>query len=478
MPPPADDREPGLQATFSPAPWHPEAPDEHVTGPSQRLRALAELSGSLTDSLHPEDAADLVEQQALSAMGANGAVVMTLGDFPGTARTAEAPSTTTRSRVALTVLHAIGVSAAVKAALEHLPLDAAAPLAKVARVGEPLFLESEEALMRYPDWGTAMIQAGSHAVAIVPVWANGHLRGVLGLSWAASRAFDEDERAFVLTLGVMCAQAIMRAYLTKAEQRARLGAELANSSKSRFLATMSHELRTPLNAIIGYTELLTDGVDGPVSAIQRDHIGRVRASGQHLLGIIEELLGYARVDAGEEVVRAQAVSAMEVVEQSIVLVRPIADKKGLRIRVEGPDKPVRLHTDALKVRQILVNLLGNAVKFTDAGEIVIAVRVESRTPARVSFEITDTGRGIELEDVEQIFRAFWQQDPTLTRRSDGTGLGLSVARQLARLLGGDVIVARTAPGQGSTFALSLPVRHLGKDLRPEPWPRRWARPQR
>jgi signal transduction histidine kinase len=432
-----------------------------VSGASRRLRALASLSGSLTDALGPQEAADLVEKQALSALGATSAVVVTLGPFPPLfPAAAGAPTPPLGS--ALHVVHAIGLPAEVRAALEELPLDAPVPLAEVARTGEPLFLGSEESLRAYAEWGAAMIAAGARSAAIVPVWANGELRGVLGLAWAESHRFDEDERAFVSTLGVMCAQAIMRAHLRDAERHAREAAELANRSKAHFVATISHELRTPMNAILGYTELLGEGIYGPVSELQLDHLGRVRSSGQHLLGLIEELLGYARIEAGEAVVRPEAVALLDIVEQTLVLVRPIAEQKGLRIRIEGPAEPVELYTDPHKLRQILVNLLANAVKFTDQGEVVVLLRVEGHDAAvRVTIEVTDTGRGLSLDAQAHVFDPFWQADPTATHSGGSSGLGLSVARQLARLLGGDVTVARSVAGEGSTFVVSLPAYYPG-----------------
>jgi signal transduction histidine kinase len=446
--------------------------DAAISGASVRLRALAALSGSLTDALGPKDAADLVEQQALFALGATSAVVVTLGAFPPPLP-APPGAAGVPVEAALHVVHAIGLPLEVRAALDELPLDAAVPFAEVARTGGPLFLPDADTLRVYPDWGAAMIGAGARAAAIVPVWANAQLRGVLGLAWAEPRTFDEDERAFVLTLGVMCAQAIMRAHLRdaervarEAERQAREAAEHANRSKAHFVATISHELRTPMNAILGYTALMGEGVYGPVSAAQQDHLGRVHSSGQHLLGLIEELLGYARVEAGEAVVRPEPVGLVDVLEQSLVLVRPLAALRGLRLRVEGPPEPVELDTDPHKLRQILVNLLANAVKFTDEGEVVVLVRVEGREPAvRVVIEVTDTGRGIAPEAQAHVFDPFWQADPASTESGGSSGLGLSVARQLARLLGGDVIVARSTPGGGSTFIVSLPARYPG---RPEP----------
>jgi signal transduction histidine kinase len=438
-----------------------------VSGASRRLRALAALSGSLTDALAPKDAADLVEQKALSALDATSAVIVTLGAFPPpvllSGHTQDAPS----NDDVLHVVHAIGLPAEVKAALEELPLDAPVPFAEVARLGEPLFLPSEQEMRRYPDWATAMIGAGARAAAIVPVWANGELRGVLGLTWAESREFDEDERAFVLTLGVMCAQAIMRAHLRDAEREARENAdsaretaEEANRSKAHFVATISHELRTPMNAVLGYTALLADEIYGPVSALQQDHIGRVRTSGSHLLALIEDLLGYARVEAGHDVVCAESVLLADVVEESLVLVRGIAELKGLHIRLEAPAEPLQLHTDPKKLRQILVNLLANAVKFTDAGDVVLVVRLAGNDAAvRVFFEVSDPGRGMTPVEQSHVFDPFWQADPRAKNSAGSTGLGLSVARQLARLLGGDVSLTRSAPGQGSTFVVWLPANY-------------------
>jgi signal transduction histidine kinase len=439
---------------------------ENISGASQRLRALAALSGSLTDALGPKDAADLVEQKALSALDATSAVVVTLGDFPpitgSPAQSSDAPRL-------LHVVHAIGLPAEVTAALEQLPLGAPVPLAEVARNGQPLFLHSEKEMRRYPDWAAAMIGAGARAAAIVPVWANGELRGVLGLTWSVPRIFDEDECAFVLTLGVMCAQAIMRAHLRAAERTAREEAEAArglaeeaNKSKARLVATISHELRTPMNAILGYTTLLGDEIDGPVNDTQKEHIGRVQETGKQLLGLVDDLLGLARVEAAEEVVRVEPVLLVNVIEESLMLVRPLAEKKGLRIRVEAPPEQVELQTDARKLRQVLVNLLANAVKFTEAGSVVLRLRVEGKeTEVRVIFEVTDTGLGIAARDLEHVFDPFWQADPTARNPAGSTGLGLSVARQLARLLGGEVTVTRSVVGEGSTFTVSLPARYAG-----------------
>jgi signal transduction histidine kinase len=432
-----------------------------ISRASHRLRALSALSGSLTDALGPEEAARLVEIEALSALAATSAVVVTLGPFPPL----EPTGSNEGVAPVIHVVHTIGLPDEVRAMLDRLPLDAPVPLAVVAREGSALFLAAETDLLRYPAWGAAMINSGASAAAIVPVWANGELRGVLGLAWADPHLFDEDERAFVLTLGVMCAQAIMRAHLRVAERTAnraavvaREVAELANKSKADFVATLSHELRTPMNAVIGYTQIIADELCGPITALQRDHLDRVSASGKHLLGLVEQLLSHARIEAGEETLSMADVALSELVEESLVLVRPLADQKALRLRVEEPLEPVHLHTDAGKVRQILVNLLANAVKFSEHGDVVLTLRTEGQgADPRVLFEVSDTGAGIAPANHDRIFEPFWRVHSTSASDAEGTGLGLCVARQLARLLGGDVVVD-SALGRGSTFVVSLPVR--------------------
>jgi signal transduction histidine kinase len=221
---------------------------------------------------------------------------------------------------------------------------------------------------------------------------------------------------------------------------------------------ISHELRTPMNAVIGYTELLADEISGPVSALQKDQLGRVRASGKHLMGLIEELLGYARVESGKDDVFIEPVLLGDLVAESILVIYPLAERKGLRIRVEEPAHPIELRTDGRKLRQVIVNLLANAVKFTTVGDVVVHLRVEGlEADLRVYIEVTDSGRGIAAEDFEHVFEAFWRSEDGNPYETEGTGLGLPVARKLARRLGGDVRIERSEPGVGSTFVVSLPV---------------------
>jgi len=228
-------------------------------------------------------------------------------------------------------------------------------------------------------------------------------------------------------------------------------AEAANEAKSAFLATMSHELRTPLTAILGYEELLAEGVSGPITEVQQTYLSRIKLGAQHLLMLIDGILTLSRLDAGAEAVHHEPVTVDRLLDEAATLVAPLAASRRIGFTVQHPESPFAIDTDYAKVRQILVNLLGNAVKFTDHGEVVLEACVQGDTAI---FKVRDTGIGISSEHLERIFDAFWQVEQTTTRTVGGSGLGLSVSRRLARLLGGDLTV-ESSEGVGSTFTLLL-----------------------
>lgn len=242
------------------------------------------------------------------------------------------------------------------------------------------------------------------------------------------------------------------------EQELTLKAEAANDAKSAFLAMMSHELRTPLTAIIGYEELLSDEISGPVSSEQLAQLGRIRHSAMHLLALVEQVLTLTRIELKGETVERERFTLSQLVRSVAVLVTPLAAEKRLAFHTELPTKDLVLESDPLRLKQALVNLLGNAVRFTDRGEVILRVREE---PGGVlAFEVRDTGIGITEEDLERIFEPFWQVEQRATRRVGGAGLGLTVARHTARLLGGDVTV-ESAVGEGTVFTLHVPKRAPG-----------------
>jgi PAS domain S-box-containing protein len=231
--------------------------------------------------------------------------------------------------------------------------------------------------------------------------------------------------------------------------------DAANRAKTGFLAAMSHELRTPLNAIAGYAQLMQEGIGGPVSEQQAEYLSRIRASQQHLLGIVNDLLNYSRVEAGEVTYERTEVEVCKVVDRVIAMVALQAARKGLHLD-HGPCPPDAIAlADELKTEQVLLNLVSNAVKFTpEGGTITVAC---GRHGAQATIEVGDTGPGIPADMLDAIFDPFVQLGRTLTSAHEGAGLGLAISRDLARAMDGDVTVESTV-GLGSTFKLHLPAR--------------------
>lgn len=234
---------------------------------------------------------------------------------------------------------------------------------------------------------------------------------------------------------------------------ARQVAERASQAKSQFLAVMSHELRTPLTGVIGFADLLETEVLGPIAPKQQEALSRIKASSWHLVSIIDEILTLSRAEAGKEEVRWETTDLSEIAREVVEIIKSQADARGLILRLEDAEAPLPARTDPGKVRQMLINLVGNAVKYTQEGEI--SVRVDDSAPEWLQVHVRDTGPGIAPEDQERIFKEFEQLDSSHTRAGSGTGLGLAICRRLARLLGGEVLL-QSAQGEGSTFTLRLP----------------------
>jgi len=240
-----------------------------------------------------------------------------------------------------------------------------------------------------------------------------------------------------------------------AEQQARLDAEAANAAKAIFLTTMSHELRTPLNAVSGYVDLLEMGVRGPVTDLQREDLRRIRRASQHLLALINDILNYARLEAGKIEINLSTITLGDALAGMEALIAPQLEMKGVAYEYRACDGDVRVRADGEKLDQILLNLVGNAVKFTDAGGTITLRCEQSDGCAQVV--VTDTGRGIPRGKLASIFDPFVQVDRHLTpERQQGVGLGLAISRDLARAMNGD-ITAESDVGRGATFVLTLPI---------------------
>ena len=240
----------------------------------------------------------------------------------------------------------------------------------------------------------------------------------------------------------------------KDAESARIAADGANHAKSEFLTTMSHELRTPLNAIGGYAELIALGIYGPVTTPQADALARLQRSQAHLVTLIDTVLAFAKLSAGAEHYHTEDVAIDDVMSACETLTEPQRVAKQLRFRVEGAGRSLVVHADRSKVVQCLLNILGNAVKFTPPGGSVTLLA--ERMGDAVALRVTDTGVGIAAHHVGLVFEQFFQADGGLSRTHEGTGLGLAISRALARGMGGDITVSSEL-GVGTTFTLLLPV---------------------
>jgi signal transduction histidine kinase len=224
--------------------------------------------------------------------------------------------------------------------------------------------------------------------------------------------------------------------------------------KSNFLATMSHELRTPLTSVIGYSEMMLEGLGGSLTAEQREYLGIIMEKGENLLQLITSILDISKIEAGRVRLVLSEVDAGQLMRDAVATVLPLARKKGLRISCEPPKIP-RIHADRDKLRQCLVNLCSNAVKFTPAGG-TITVAAEPLAGERVAIHVADSGIGISEEHIEKVFDVFYQVDGSSTREYGGAGLGLAIVKSFAEAHCGQVEV-RSAMGAGSVFTLTLPV---------------------
>ncbi len=439
-----------------------EATRAEAEAAAARLERLQAATATLAASTSFEELARALRDTAASVLGASAALIYRLGD----ARFGEDPE----MLYAALIEDAGGFGVDVPGRWPVVPLGEDAAVAKTVRTGAPILQATRaERARRYPHLMAQTMTRPFESWAMLPLLVEGRAVGSLALAWDAPQpggTFADADRALATVLAAQCAVSLERGRLYAAEraareraEAARVDAERANRAKSEFLATMSHELRTPLNAIGGYAELMELGIHGPVTEPQHTALARIQQSQRHLLGLIAGVLDYSRVEAGVVTYRLVDVLVTEAVAEAEVLVAPQLRAKGLGYGWSGAAPGLAVRADREKLQQILLNLLGNAIKFTHARDGVPG-RIEVTCAAepgggRVAIHVRDTGEGIAPEQLERVFEPFVQADQRLTRPHAGVGLGLAISRDLARGMGGE-LTAESTPGQGSTFTLTLP----------------------
>jgi signal transduction histidine kinase len=342
-------------------------------------------------------------------------------------------------------------------AMDHLAFSAEGLPKSVLERREPVFLRAESLGEPLPALDLGVGTAPLRWVLAYPVALGPEAAGAIVLAGVHTPADDAVE--YVREAARQLAVALHNAWthdrlreksVALAEQGERL--TRANKVKTAFLASMSHELRTPLSAILGFADLLLTSSKEQLSPRARESLERIKRNGEHLLSLINDVLDLAKAEAGRVEVRLGPVNVTLLARSCVAEVESLRSGKNLRLAVEAGDAPIETLTDAQRVRQILINLLANALKFTDEGEVVVTVRATSN---EVHVLVRDTGIGIPAHALKELFQDFHQLEAGDGRRYEGTGVGLALSRRLARALGGEIEV-RSRQGEGSTFTLVLP----------------------
>ncbi|HXX11200.1 MAG TPA: GAF domain-containing protein, partial [Burkholderiales bacterium] len=406
----------------------------------EQLRSLAEVGQALNSTLDLDQVLSTLVTRAVQLSGSDNGMVYELDEASGTLRPRAS----------------YGFPAELSHALASRPVllgESLVGRAAVARA--PVQIQDISADQTYTGWvREALERTGFRSGLALPLLHEGRILGGLALGRKRTSSFSPEVVDLLQTFAAQSTLAIQNARLFREIEQKSRELEEASRHKSQFLANMSHELRTPLNAILGYTELIVDRIYGEVPEKINEVLDRVQKSGRHLLGLINDVLDLSKIEAGQLTLGLTDYSFADIVHSVASAVESLAAEKRLQLTVDvAPDLPLG-HGDERRITQVLLNLVGNAIKFTEKGEVAIRV---ANSGGEFQASVCDTGPGIAEADRQKIFEEFQQVDSSPTRTKGGTGLGLAIAKRIVELHGGRIWVESTV-GKGSTFFFSVPVR--------------------
>lgn len=415
---------------------------------ADRSTRLQRATAALAEAVTAADVADAVVAQGPAALGARAGALLVLSDDGTTLR----------------ALRWLGYSPEDAERWERSDLGQAEPLAQAVRTAEPVWLSSrEEMAERFPPALHGLPSADDAAWAVLPLVAEGRVRGILGLGYAEPRTFSDDDRGFALALARLCAQALERAWLYEAERRARAEAEAAVRARDHFLSIASHELRTPVTSLKGTCQVLERQLHrGELdAALLERYVGRISESTERLIRLVDDLLDVSRLRAGQMPLRLQPVDLDRLVREAVGRLEGAAEPG--RVVVAGGDHTVVADPD--RVDQVLANLLANALKYSpDGGQVRVELRMDG---IGVRATVRDRGIGLPEGAEEVIFEPFGRAANARQRNLPGMGLGLYICRHIAEAHGGRLWAESAGEGQGTAFHLWLPGPASGAPSRSE-----------
>ncbi|HVK60323.1 MAG TPA: PAS domain S-box protein [Bdellovibrionales bacterium] len=415
--------------------------DDRERRARQKMTKLQSVAASLSGAITPLQIAEIVLKESLDAIEAVAGVIFTLEND---ART-------------LSSLHSRGYGEAFDSTVQKIDIENETLISWAAKRKEIVIADDEKTLASVAAHFPHVHIKRKSAIA-VPLMVGPRVLGVIGFSFAIEREFTDTLKSYLQALADHCVQALDRAEVYEKERAARQEADAANKAKSLFLANMSHEIRTPLGAILGFAELLQDSsLNDSDRAL---YLKTILRNGSQLSRIVNEILDLSKIESEALLLQSEIFEPKKIAEDVMQLLTLQGQEKGLYIDFKVTDEvPAFVEADSAHLRQILINLVGNAIKFTDRGSVSLTLdsRPISDVKTELVFTVSDTGIGILPSEIEHVFEPFTQADPSPTRRYGGTGLGLSVSKKFANAMGGELIVAESQPGKGTTFELSIPA---------------------